>query len=390
MDSNRIKDATPERRRPSPFLDLPGELRNQIYDELLISHDRDPTRVRCYPQILATCRRIHQEASGILYGSNDVQITVCERSVLTNGKKCGKFSPYPWTAPDSSPVYSELIWPAFLRKVRHVTLVNEHDGPYHVHWNVLQGYNRHRFSRLENIFFYLCHFLGRDHNLESLSVDVTGRHEMVLEHFETYPVRLLGKPPKLVLRGLYADPTSFPPGRALSSNYWDEESRKAALFEQIARTRFLFWSSLGDHRYIKFALEPRIQDRLRASPRDRAIWQFILWHIIRTNIELWFFIFVQEDRVEELTDFLNAEVDLLVEWQALGLDTELHGSDRLYEDDRRRTWSGTTIMDLLFRPRPSKKSLMDEVWRFMREGETDFGDWTPQGFEDYRLPFRKR
>jgi len=56
------------------FLDLPGEIRNQIYDHLLVipSHST-PRRLGdppIYPQILLTNRAIHEEAQQILYGSN--------------------------------------------------------------------------------------------------------------------------------------------------------------------------------------------------------------------------------------------------------------------------------------------------------------------------------
>lgn len=56
------------------FLDLPGEIRNQIYTSLLIlpsiSQPRPLGDPPLYPQILSTCRKIHLEASQILYGSN--------------------------------------------------------------------------------------------------------------------------------------------------------------------------------------------------------------------------------------------------------------------------------------------------------------------------------
>ncbi|KAA8568936.1 hypothetical protein EYC84_007912 [Monilinia fructicola] len=62
---------------PLTFLDLPGEIRNQIYYLLLVIPrlpssrvyllDRDPP---IYPQILSVCRKVHDEAEQILYGSN--------------------------------------------------------------------------------------------------------------------------------------------------------------------------------------------------------------------------------------------------------------------------------------------------------------------------------
>ncbi|KAG0648827.1 hypothetical protein D0Z07_5076 [Hyphodiscus hymeniophilus] len=56
------------------LLDLPGEIRNQIYSHLLIlpSHST-PTTLKhhpIYPQILHTCQKIYEEARQILYGYN--------------------------------------------------------------------------------------------------------------------------------------------------------------------------------------------------------------------------------------------------------------------------------------------------------------------------------
>lgn len=57
------------------FLDLPGEIRNQIYRLLLIVPSPSTKRVlgsdpAIYPQILCVCRKVHKEASEILYGAN--------------------------------------------------------------------------------------------------------------------------------------------------------------------------------------------------------------------------------------------------------------------------------------------------------------------------------
>lgn len=56
------------------FLDFPGEIRNQIYNELLlvptISKPRSLGDPPIYPQILSTCRKIHEETNQILYACN--------------------------------------------------------------------------------------------------------------------------------------------------------------------------------------------------------------------------------------------------------------------------------------------------------------------------------
>ncbi|TVY55103.1 hypothetical protein LSUE1_G009500, partial [Lachnellula suecica] len=59
---------------PLTFLDLPGEIRNQIYTLLLLlpsfSTRRPLGDSPIYPSILSTCHKIHTEARQILYSSN--------------------------------------------------------------------------------------------------------------------------------------------------------------------------------------------------------------------------------------------------------------------------------------------------------------------------------
>jgi hypothetical protein len=56
------------------FLSLPGEIRNQVYNQLLIVPSLSIPRIYgdppLYPQILTVSRKIHSEAQEILYGSN--------------------------------------------------------------------------------------------------------------------------------------------------------------------------------------------------------------------------------------------------------------------------------------------------------------------------------
>ncbi|PVH73866.1 hypothetical protein DL98DRAFT_563069 [Cadophora sp. DSE1049] len=56
------------------FTDLPGEIRNKIYNHLLILPALSTPRLLgdppLYPQILSVCRQVHEEAKQILYGCN--------------------------------------------------------------------------------------------------------------------------------------------------------------------------------------------------------------------------------------------------------------------------------------------------------------------------------
>jgi hypothetical protein len=59
---------------PLTFLDLPGEIRNQIYLYLLILPSLSAPRLLgdppIYPSILSVCHAVHSEAIRILYGTN--------------------------------------------------------------------------------------------------------------------------------------------------------------------------------------------------------------------------------------------------------------------------------------------------------------------------------
>lgn len=75
----------------SAFLNLPGEIRNQIYRELLVINTPpqypQPKTTIC-PLILAVCKQIHQEASAILYGEN---VFIANESLLTDMPRLRKW-----------------------------------------------------------------------------------------------------------------------------------------------------------------------------------------------------------------------------------------------------------------------------------------------------------
>ncbi|KAK8209730.1 hypothetical protein IWZ01DRAFT_506543 [Phyllosticta capitalensis] len=82
-----VQQERQQEQKTFPFLRLPGELRNQIY-ELLLTSDSLPSlqakarhchtvtassklpRADIHPAILSTCRAIHEEATPILYARN--------------------------------------------------------------------------------------------------------------------------------------------------------------------------------------------------------------------------------------------------------------------------------------------------------------------------------
>ena len=63
------------KRSGAGFLDLPAELRNEIYSLVFVADSRfdlaRPTNFARSAAFLRTCRQVHQEACGILYGENE-------------------------------------------------------------------------------------------------------------------------------------------------------------------------------------------------------------------------------------------------------------------------------------------------------------------------------
>lgn len=75
-----------EERAIFHFLDLPPELRNAVYVELLTIREKDTpqnglAQKYCYPRVLGTCRQIHREAAGYLPADDlelDMSFVVCD------------------------------------------------------------------------------------------------------------------------------------------------------------------------------------------------------------------------------------------------------------------------------------------------------------------------
>ncbi|CZT14568.1 uncharacterized protein RCC_00543 [Ramularia collo-cygni] len=85
---NALRSADANANISVKFLDLPGELRNGIYDCLLLLRTRPAGNdsrgyfalgrhreaAYCYPEILATCKAIHREATKTLYEMNTFRL----------------------------------------------------------------------------------------------------------------------------------------------------------------------------------------------------------------------------------------------------------------------------------------------------------------------------
>ncbi|KAK5111506.1 hypothetical protein LTR85_011854 [Meristemomyces frigidus] len=97
------------------FLDLPPEMRNMVYKELVVLQES----WYCHPQILATSKHVNKEASSILYGDNLIEIKIYEDGVNTHGKRSGLYVPGRVAGYGD---FRKLEWPDLLHRVQHLRI----------------------------------------------------------------------------------------------------------------------------------------------------------------------------------------------------------------------------------------------------------------------------
>jgi len=139
------------------------EVRNKIYEELLVFHDSSS----CHPGMLATCKQIHHEASGILYGDNMIDVKMQQHNswgdkkpehdgTVAHGRSCFDGD------------VTNLQWPDFLHRLQKVKFSATQGWPEEVVWFTL---------------YHLCSTLKSKHNLVAFEVDiqcVTGSAHRIL------------------------------------------------------------------------------------------------------------------------------------------------------------------------------------------------------------------
>lgn len=152
---------------------LAPELRNHIYRELLLFHDS----YSCQPQILATCKMIHSEASDILYRDNLIEVKLRrerhgfyeDSSVQAHGKYCGFMEKFGAVNGD----LTDLRWPDFLKRAQWIR--------FSVQFESLLGnptvaipqpeVARANEHNINYALYSLCSFLQGKHSLVAIEVD---------------------------------------------------------------------------------------------------------------------------------------------------------------------------------------------------------------------------
>ncbi|MCJ1255622.1 hypothetical protein MMC24_003439 [Lignoscripta atroalba] len=139
-----------------PFLRLAPEMRNAIYEELLLMPKVYDSRTsRIYPDILTTCHQIYEEAATILYGTQEHVVYIDD--TMNENRVCL------WKKPYYYPVGELRDLPFGLRKMTKVCVYVSFDIPSDVP-------DEEICSPFSTFFVELCQSLVMDHQLQSMRV----------------------------------------------------------------------------------------------------------------------------------------------------------------------------------------------------------------------------
>lgn len=214
-----LQDA--DANRTFRFLDLPPELRNMVYRELLAMDPAPAGQLaspKCHPQILCASKEVNGEASGILYGNNVIEVTIHPTGVYAHGIRCGTYLPAPPTNAQQrrEPKGEDLKWPNFLHRAQLIRVTSS---------GMLDGQaNRLKLPNcgtLHNILFSLCDFLHFSTSLRSVDLDIAwlsqqylslGHIDTLMKHLPTavYPLRMLDDRVAVQIEGVEATNLQLP------------------------------------------------------------------------------------------------------------------------------------------------------------------------------------
>ncbi|KAI7539565.1 hypothetical protein KC331_g9682 [Hortaea werneckii] len=181
----------PPRSQPSRktgFLDLPAELRNEIYRLTFVAKGRfalsRPTNFSRSAAFLRTCRQVHQEASGILYGENEFFFS-------RRSDRHGSFWQAEWSELGFKSIrkFLKTIGPANTAMIRHLSFQFEDATPC-LNPDTMSHEDR-RFVHDEALISILRH-LGDYAQLQTLKLNFHGRRrvEATDERFLAYLTRI--------------------------------------------------------------------------------------------------------------------------------------------------------------------------------------------------------
>ncbi|EGP88139.1 uncharacterized protein MYCGRDRAFT_92878 [Zymoseptoria tritici IPO323] len=190
------------------FLDLPPEIRNLVYYELLTLPEASSVR-GCHPQILATSKQMHSEAKKLLFLLNYIPIRILPGGVFIGNLRCGDYAPSlrsnkKGVIPGSSQNdLRHLVWPDFLRTAPFIRFEGggtvDCSAKTHIDDEWQQAFNRSGSDRLlpyqyemfiSNVLWLLSAELHKERMCRLLK-GTWRRHDTFLSHpgygLELYP-----------------------------------------------------------------------------------------------------------------------------------------------------------------------------------------------------------
>lgn len=175
------------------FMDLPPEMRNLVYRELL-SLNRGKGENSCFPKIFVASKQIHGEANGILYGDYVLEIKLKSGAgsydVVVDTKAFKA-----WGAATLRGAFDQ--WPSYLRKMHRIriTAIWLPLAPIYGTGPPIPASAAHQNMRRANLLFYtLASHLAVSRCLTSLDINIKAER---VAHFADSALAILAPLEKL-------------------------------------------------------------------------------------------------------------------------------------------------------------------------------------------------
>ncbi|KAK4543430.1 hypothetical protein LTR36_005573 [Oleoguttula mirabilis] len=209
----RVLEKADKALRPFRFQDLPPEMRNLVYTELLtLPECTCPKHCYCFAQILRTNRQIHDEAVSVLYGENEIEVSFAAFPVRRS-----RFEKYAQihtvshenleSAPFGSVPSGMSLFPDFLKRVNKLTISVALD------FDLLEDYDidtDRAVAWLGRCLLNLASFLMHDHRLKHLTIRFSSDdEELECEQAEAclYPLQRIRTVTDVKVMGTVSDET---------------------------------------------------------------------------------------------------------------------------------------------------------------------------------------